>query len=145
MEVVKNMNYLIKTKGLFVTSSSGVFSSKPYELDFLLNINDKNLCLQVIRKSLLDDRLKERNENYRYFRTCEIISISEANNKNNSELNDTELSKLMADAITLNCVPQNITQYTTNDQKVKALKKALQMSKMRAKRKVNNQDFNELN
>jgi uncharacterized protein YecE (DUF72 family) len=111
----------------------------------LLNINDKNLCLQVIRKSLLDDRLKERNENYRYFRTCEIISISEANNKNNSELNDTELSKLMADAITLNCVPQNITQYTTNDQKVKALKKALQMSKMRAKRKVNNQDFNELN
>ena len=110
MEVVKNMNYLIKTKGLFVTSSSGVFASKPYELDFLLNINDKNLCLQVIRKSLLDDRLKERNENYRYFRTCEIISISEANNKNNSELNDTELSKLMADAITLNCVPQNITQ-----------------------------------
>ena len=143
MEVIKNMNYLIKTKGLFVTSSSGVFASKPYELDFLLNINDKNLCLQVIRKSLLDDRLKERNENYRYFRTCEIVSISEANNKNNSELNDTELSKLMVDAITLNCVPQNITQYTTNDQKVKALKKALQMSKMRAKRKVNNQDSDE--
>ena len=49
----------------------------------------------------------------------------------------------MVDAITLNCVPQNITQYTTNDQKVKALKKALQMSKMRAKRKVNNQDSDE--
>lgn len=131
------MNYLIKTKGLFVTSTAGVFASKPYELDFVLDINDKQLCLQVIRKSLLDERLKETNDNYRYYRTCEIIAISETNNKNDSKLNVTELSGLMAEAISLDCVPQNITQYTTIEQKIKALKKALQMSKMRAKRKIN--------
>lgn len=122
------MNYKVTVEGDLVAKDGTGRMLEFYEESFILDFNDKNKALSLIKKGLITERLRKR-DGFKSVRTCGIVSIEETN----SLVAFDDLAKLMMKAIELNCVPENIDNYKRPDYKEKALQKAIALAEKRNK------------
>lgn len=94
-----------------------------YEEEFILDecVKDIAEARRVIKKALIQDRLQKKVSNFKRVRTCQVVKFEQSVEK--SETSD--LDKIMYEAIELDCVPENITNYKRTDYKIKALEQAV--------------------
>lgn len=108
-----------------------------YSETFILDDSVKTLeqARSVIKNGLLHDRLSKKVKNYKRFRTYEIISFENTN----EEAEQSGLNKLLVEASSLDCVPENLDIYSSAEGKEKALERAIETKKKRG-RPAKNQD-----
>ena len=81
-------------------------------------------ALSVIKK-LLPETLAKKDKDFRSLRTCSIKDISESK----QESKPSELETLLEEAVKLNCMPAKLDAYTTEESKIKILKKEIKAAK----------------
>jgi len=123
------MANLVKVEGEVVTKDGSGKAIEFYEESFVLDVEDKNQALSLIRKGLITDRLRRKTEGFKQVRTCQIVSINFTEEKPEND----ELTKVMLRAIELGCVPENIDNYKRPDYKLVALQKAIDNYEKRKK------------
>lgn len=101
-----------------------------YEEEFILDdcVQDISEARRIIKKALVHDRLQKKVSNFKRVRTCQVIKLESSDQKSENS----ELDKIMYEAIRLDCVPENISNYKRTDYKIKALQNAVEqkLSKM---------------
>lgn len=106
-----------------------------YEEEFILDdsIKTEAEARQLIQNGLISDRLRKTVDNFKGWRTCDIVQFD--NTEKQPEFS--ELDKAMMEAMKLNCVPENIDNYRRPDYKLKALQQAIANHKeVQAKKKA---------
>lgn len=108
------------------TESKAVMLDR-YKETFLLDdsVKDERQALSIIKKGLLDERLRKTVKNYRRYRTHEVVSFESVSDKPE----DSELAKLLVEATELQCVPEGLSRYTADGGRKKALEKAIEVKK----------------
>lgn len=109
-----------------------------YEEDFILDdsVESADEARSIIRKGLLDDRLKKTLENYKKFRTCQVLEFKETKDKPEGG----RVDKLLVEATKLQCAPDNLSSYGSPKAKEKALEKAIHTAKNRKNNVKKNND-----
>lgn len=123
---------LAKVEGeVFVRTDARATNIKFYEEEFVLDddVKDIGQARVIIRKALLDERLKKSIEHYKKFRTCQVVSLEPTDKKSDSG----PVEKKMIEASKLNCVPENLDRYSDSKSKEKALDKAIETKKKRGR------------
>jgi len=94
-----------------------------YTEEFILDdaVNTLEEARRLIKKALISDRLQRITKNFKRVRTCQVIEFESTAEK----AENSNLDKLMLQAVGLDCVPENITNYKRSDHKEKALQKAI--------------------
>lgn len=126
------MGMLAKVEGeLYVRTDAKTINIEFYEEEFILDntIKDIGEARSIIRKGLLNERLRKKVKNYKKFRTCQVVSLE----KTNEESKTGEMEKKLLEATKLGCVPVNLDSYLSEGGKEKALEKAIEVKKQRAK------------
>ena len=114
---------------VMVRNSAGITELDFYEESFFLDdsIDSEGVARQIIRKGLLTDRLSKKVKGFRRVRTCQIVGLEKTSDK----AENSDLDKLLTEAVNLGCVPTNIDNYRRPDYKLKALQKAIDNEKAR--------------
>ena len=123
------MANLVQVEGEVVVKDGSGKMIEFYTENFILDVEDKNKCLSLIRKGLITDRLRKKTEGFKQVRTCQIVDIKYTDEKPEND----ELTKVMLRAIELGCVPENIDNYKRPDYKLTALQKAIENYEKRKK------------
>lgn len=95
-----------------------------YTEEFVLDdaVDTLEEARRLIKKALISDRLQRTVKNFKRVRTCQVIEFGGTSEK----AENSELDQLMLQAVELDCVPENITNYKRTDHKIKALQKAIE-------------------
>lgn len=116
-------------EGEVILRERGGSSIEFYTEEFILGdeVKDINQARVIIKKAMLDGKLREKYKNYKRFRTCQVIKFE--NTVEKAEHSD--LDKLLIRATELNCIPENLNNYKRPDFKAKALEKAIEQAEKR--------------
>lgn len=114
---------------VLLRSEAGATQIDFYEETFLLSdeVDSLGEARRLIRRGLITERLRKKVKGFKSVRTCQIVEFEDS--KESAE--NSELDKLLTEAIKLNCVPANIDNYKRPDYKLKALEKAIEAEKKR--------------
>jgi len=106
--------------------------------EFVLSDEVKTLAQAraIIQSGLITERMRKKIPNFKRVRTCQVISFS----NDTAEPEISNLDRLLIEATTLGCVPENIDNYRRPDYKTKALEKAIETHKARKLPKDTMQD-----
>lgn len=102
-----------------------------FEEEFVVgdDFNTPEKARVLIRRALAPELFRKR-DNFKRLRTLEIDKFENTEEKST----DPEMEELLAQAIELNCLPENISNYKRPDHKRKALQKAIDVALEREKR-----------
>jgi len=105
---------------------------KFYTEEFVLDdsIPDLERARSLIQAGLIADRLRRTIEGYKRVRTCEVVSFGSTN----EQAENGKLDKLLSEAATMGCLPENIEIYADPENKARALERAIEGQKKRAKK-----------
>lgn len=127
------MGMLAKVEGeVFVRTEAKTVNIEFYEEDFILDDDIKEIAIarSIIRRAMIDQRLRKKVTNYKKVRTCQVISLEPVDKKSETG----SMEKKLLEASKLNCVPQNLDSYANDKSKEKALDKAIETAKDRKKK-----------
>lgn len=113
-----------KVEGELVTRDHNGNSIEFYEEEFVLDdsVKTKEQAHVIIKKALLDDRLRRQHKGYKRFRTAQIVDFG----KTDEKAEQSDIDKLLIRATELNCIPENLNNYKRPDHKQRALEKAIE-------------------
>lgn len=102
-----------------------------FQEEFILDdsVKDENQALSVIRKGLLNSRLKKTVKNFVRARTSQVIEFKGTDKKSDNS----ELDSKLVEAAQLDCVPASLESYASDKAKEKALEKSIDNAKKRKK------------
>jgi hypothetical protein len=122
----------VTVEGEVVTKDGKGHAIEFYEETFILDDSiptaDHARC--IIQSAFITEALRKKVENFKRVRTCKVIGFEDSNET--AETSDVD--KLLLEATTLGCVPENIDNYRRPDFKVKALQKAIDAHKKNAEK-----------
>jgi Holliday junction resolvasome RuvABC ATP-dependent DNA helicase subunit len=123
------MGKSVKVEGQLAVKDGASIGLEFYEAEFLLDdaVKTEADARSLIQGGLISTHLKKTVPNFKRWRTCEVVSFESTSDK----AANSELDALMLDAIKKDCLPENIDAYNGEENKVKALKKALESEKKR--------------
>ncbi len=67
-----------EVKGVMVIARGSANEQLPFDEKFILPEMDEARARQIIQKKLISGALKEKNDNFRRVRTCQIVNITKA-------------------------------------------------------------------
>ena len=128
------MDNLVKVEGEMVCKDGTGRRFEFFEEDFVLSVSDINQARALIRKAMIEERLRKKEvtgaleyPDFRKVRTMQVISITPTDEK----AEHSELDTAMLRAIELECIPDNLDNYKRPDYKLKALEKAIAVAEAR--------------
>jgi len=92
-------------------------------------VQNANQARSLVRKGLISERLRKKVHGFKRVRTCQIIEFTVTD----ETAEQSDMDKLFLEATELGCVPENIDNYKRPDYKMKALERAIENHKARAK------------
>lgn len=123
------MGKLVKVEGQVATKDGHSIGIKFYEAEFVLDdaIKTEDEARTLIQNGLITNHLKKTVQNFKRWRTCEIVSFGSSD----KQAANSELQTLTLEAIQKDCLPENLDIYAADDDKIKALRKAIESAKKR--------------
>ena len=132
------MNNVVKVEGELVVKDGTGSMIEFYEEEFIL---DSSISLgqarSLIRKGLITEKLRRSKDGFKRVRTCQVVDMSPTTEKAEGG----ELAKEMIKAVELGCVPGNIDSYKKPEDKLRAVKKAIDTHSKRKTPKSNVKDL----
>jgi hypothetical protein len=129
----------VKVEGELVTRDHNGNAIEFYEEEFILgaDVRTKEQAHVIVKKALLDDRLRRGHKGYKRFRTAQIVEFGTTD----EPAEQSDIDKLLIKATALNCIPENLNNYKRPDHKQRALEKAIALAEARKPEKSNVQDL----
>lgn len=123
------MAKLAKCEGQLVKKHAGGYENEYFETEFLLSddVEDISQARSIIQAGLLHERLMKDVPQYKNWRECQVVSLEHTDQKATTS----ELEKLLLKCSEAGCVPENLSSYTSDQSKTKALSKALERHEKR--------------
>lgn len=114
-------------EGEVVVRNGNTVDIEFYTEEFILDDSIKTMpdARRLLKKALVSDRLMRTVKNFKRVRTVQVIEFKDTDEK----AENSDLDKLMIEAVELNCVPENISSYRRPDYKIKALQRAIEAKK----------------
>jgi len=117
------MAKIAKCEGQLVVKHAGGFENEFFETEFTLSDSVQSIdqARSIIQAGLLHERLTRDVPKYKHWRECQVVSLESST----ETVETSELEQLLLECSEAGVVPENLSSYTTDANKTKALKKAL--------------------
>lgn len=123
------MAKIAKCEGQLVKKESGGMVNEYFETEFVLSdeVKDVHQARSIIQAGLLHERLMKDVPFYKNWRECQVVSLETTNAKADTS----EFEQLLLKCSEAGCVPENLSSYSSDASKVKALTKAMERHEKR--------------
>jgi len=123
------MAKLAKCEGQLVKKESGGMVNEYFETEFVLSdeVKDVHQARSIIQAGLLHERLIKDVPQYKNWRECQVVSLESTNAKAETG----EFEQLLLKCSEAGCVPENLSSYSSDASKIKALTKAIERNNAR--------------
>lgn len=121
------MVQIVKVEGEARVRDGSNLTTEFYEREFEINdMKSEGEIRSLVRKALIVDELKKTIKGFKSVRTMEIVDIKK---KEGKKEDTTRLEDLMAEAMKLEAVPDNLDQYGSTKSKEEALERSIAKKK----------------